>query len=210
MKLNQTKVIRDILCYFRISTRRRGFYLLSPNSHINSRASQYKRNSNVAFPPFSFVIAFIQEMCDLKNDPGLRVNHTTQVEKNNTRVLTRDSHVEEENSSPKTQNNRCPIHKASHSLDECRTFRDMTLDKRRETVMHYKLCLRCFKGQHKANKCKLIVKCETCGSRYHKSIMHDNDWKSKLDRQDHGGEITPLTRSQTMHNLCNNFAEKLK
>jgi hypothetical protein len=70
-----------------------------------SRASQYKRNYNVAFPPFSFFITFIQEMCDLKNDPGLRVNHKTQVEKKNTRVLTRDSHVEEENSSQRTQNN---------------------------------------------------------------------------------------------------------
>ena len=151
-----------------------------------SRATSYKRTHHVSFPPFTYFINFIQEMCELKNDPGLSFSNSVAASKDHQKVLVRKSDVGA-GSSPIVIKRRCPIHKADHALEDCKTFLAMSLDKKRECIMTHGLCLRCVKGKHMANKCKSLVKCNKCGSKHHMTCMHfDRDTVHSQQ-----GETTP-------------------
>lgn len=121
-----------------------------------TRASQYKRLNHAPFPPFSIFVSFIKDICELKNDPGLvsstRYSSDKKKEPTN-KVFVRKSDISAETPSSST---RCPIHKADHPLEQCRTFLAMTFPSKRDFLKTRELCFRCCKGKHKANKCKYI------------------------------------------------------
>ncbi|KAK3105444.1 hypothetical protein FSP39_025380 [Pinctada imbricata] len=157
-----------------------------------NRASQYKRTHKVPFPPFVFFIQFMQEMCELKNDPGLRISqrsfsNTGEKKKDGVRLVVRKSSLEEDETKQKSFSKRCPIHKSEHSLEKCRLFLGMTLSNKREFLKSKELCFRCCKGKHRAKNCRSRVKCETCNSNRHITCMHPEGEPPNKD----GGETTP-------------------
>lgn len=165
------------------------------------RAISYKKQSNTVFLPFSFFCTFIQEIASTLNDPGFdfgtgydadatmvnRRGAKSQVFVHKTSI-TSDSSIKPETAINKP---RCIIHKAGHSLDECRTFNSKPLKERRELLMKHGLCFRCVNGKHVAKDCKEVIKCGTCNCSRHCTIMHDTSFvKSTIrhDGENHGGE----------------------
>ncbi|XP_062590301.1 uncharacterized protein LOC134251896 [Saccostrea cucullata] len=149
-----------------------------------TRASQYKRLNHVPFPPFSIFVSFIQEICELKNDPGLISSTRYPPDKKReptNKVFVRKSDVGTETP---TSSMRCPIHKADHSLEQCRAFLAMTFPNKRDFLKSRELCFRCCKGKHRANKCKLKVSCDVCKSDRHVTCMHFH----RDSGQENGGE----------------------
>ena len=165
------------------------------------RAISYKKQSNTVFPPFSFFCTFIQEIASTLNDPGFDFGtgydaDTTMVNRRGAKSqvfvhktsITSDSSIKPETAINKP---RCIIHKAGHSLDECRTFNSKPLKERRELLMKHGLCFRCVNGKHVAKDCKEFIKCGTCNSSLHCTIMHDTNFVKSTNRHDgenHGGE----------------------
>ena len=118
-----------------------------------TRASQYKRFNNSPFPPFSIFVRFVQDICELKNDPGLVSNTRDTFDKRKgptNKVFGRKSEVSTE--TPSTT--RCPKHKAYHTLEQCRAFLAMTFPNKRDFLKNKDLCFCCCKRKQRANKCK--------------------------------------------------------
>ncbi|XP_061189704.1 uncharacterized protein LOC133197612 [Saccostrea echinata] len=149
-----------------------------------TRASQYKRLNHVPFPPFSIFVSFIQDICELKNDPGLvsstRYSFDKKREPTN-KVFVRKSDVGTEMPTSSTQ---CPIHKADHPLEQCRAFLAMTFPNKHDFLKSRELCFRCCKGKHRTNKCKLKLSCDVCKSDRHVTCMHFH----RDTGQENGGE----------------------
>ena len=118
-----------------------------------TRTSQYKRFNNSPFPPFSIFVRFVQDICELKNDPGLVSNTRDTFAKRKgptNKVFGRKSEVSTE--TPSTT--RCPIHKADHTLEQCRAFLAMTFPNKRDFLKNKDLCFCFCKRKQRANKCK--------------------------------------------------------
>ena len=143
-----------------------------------TRASNYKQNHNVAFPPFSLFCSFVRDMSKIRNDPSLRY------ETSNSDFASRsDSHNKEHISSRKTevvnqkaftfQQNKCPLHRTNHSLNNCRAFRQKSIDERKKWLKEKGYCFRCCDSvEHKSKDCKAEIKCSSCQSTRHSSALH--------------------------------------
>lgn len=66
----------------------------------------------------------------------------------------------------------CPIHKKTHPLVKCRTFRMKTLQERKNILKENKRCFKCCSPNHLARECQAILKCSECESERHCSAMH--------------------------------------
>jgi hypothetical protein len=67
----------------------------------------------------------------------------------------------------------------STSLDASFTnwaFNSKPLKERRELLMKHGNCFRCVNGKHVAKDCKEVIKCGTCNSSQHCTIMHDTSF----------------------------------
>lgn len=163
-----------------------------------TQASRYKKDHHVAHPPFWFFVNFVRDMCTMKNDPGLYPEDSkTQTDRTKrsppTRVLARKSTV----SPSVAETVRCPIHKASHSLENCRVFENMSLHERRAFVKDKDLCFRCGSGKHRASSCKAEVKCAKCSSARHITLLHVDREAKSVD----GGERSTVVTSNCTQ-LC--------
>jgi hypothetical protein len=68
--------------------------------------------------------------------------------------------------------------KVGHVLQQCPTFKQLTVDKRREYVTSRKLCFGCMHSSHLVDLCSSKRGCASCGSRRHNSLLHRNQEKS--------------------------------
>lgn len=156
-----------------------------------TRAALYKQKHNDDFPPFSEFLRFIEEICKIKNDPGLTCC-STQFDKTssqNVRVSCRKTEVNVDLSDPQ-EYIRCPIHKASHSLLDCRAFKTKSLVERKKIVKDNKICFRCLQSvTHKSADCKKDLSCSVCNSNKHVTIMHE--FKSGTSGTLGGANSTP-------------------
>ncbi|XP_052688921.1 uncharacterized protein LOC128167316 [Crassostrea angulata] len=158
-----------------------------------SQAAGYKKRNDVAFPPFSFFVEFIREMCEIRNDPGLVCQPSTNTNMAYSKprptgaVISRK--VEIVSSTPST---RCPIHNAGHSLNECRGFKRKSLRERQNILRDKKLCFRCCASpSHVSKNCTADIKCDICGNPYHVTAMH-------IDRRPSNPESpTPVSTAKT-------------
>ncbi|XP_046752270.1 uncharacterized protein LOC124415046 [Diprion similis] len=70
----------------------------------------------------------------------------------------------------------CACCKANHYIAVCPTFRDKSLDERREVVSSKKLCFNCL-GPHQQKDCRLTKLCRVCNGRHH-SLLHRNSFST--------------------------------
>ncbi|XP_046590243.1 uncharacterized protein LOC124293434 [Neodiprion lecontei] len=66
----------------------------------------------------------------------------------------------------------CACCKGNHYIAFCSTFRDKSLDQRREVVSAKKLCFNCL-GPHQQKDCRSNKTCRVCNGRHH-SLLHRN------------------------------------
>ncbi|XP_039177368.1 uncharacterized protein LOC120298097 isoform X1 [Crotalus tigris] len=89
------------------------------------------------------------------------------------------------NPHPTTKGLTCPIHKFSHSLNDCREFRKKSLDDRKTLLKENRICFKCCDSMdHMAKDCTAKVKCHLCNSDRHPAALHlEPKMLSKESRQ---------------------------
>ena len=155
-----------------------------------SQANKYKKYYSVPFPPFSFLVDFIRETSSMKNDPAFQFDgltlSTASLEKRTTErkratgslpVHTRKTDLTTDSKDKPEKSPRCPIHKASHSLNNCRAFRVKSLQERKDFLRQMDLCYKCCESKHLSRNCKATIKCDLCGSSRHATALHSDQLK---------------------------------
>ena len=143
-----------------------------------TRASNYKKEHCVTFPPFTVFCSFVRDMSKIRNDPSLCYDTS-----NSDFTSKVDSHKKEHIISRKTevsnqkvnsvQQNKCPLHKTNHSLNNCRAFRQKPFEERKKWLKEKGYCFKCCDStEHKSKDCKMEIKCSICDSTRHSPAMH--------------------------------------
>lgn len=146
-----------------------------------TRATNYKKQHAVLFPPFAEFVKFIEEMSIIRNDPGLMYEipkETNLVQKsvNKNRlvyVTTRKTDISAGNS--RNSSHLCLIHKGSkHTINECIAFRSRSLENRKAILRNHNICLKCCEtSDHFAARCKSKIYCDICEeSDFHCTALH--------------------------------------
>lgn len=163
-----------------------------------SRAVRYKRENRVTFPPFDELVAFMQEMSRIKNDPSFIYDVNNNVEKpSSTNPSTHNRLKVNVRKTEATKGNtdsvfKCILHTNSkHTLNECKAFRAKSIEERRQLVKENGLCFRCCGSkEHFKRDCKVVIKCTECGSDTHPSALHITPQLTRTHNMTevHGGE----------------------
>ena len=111
-----------------------------------TRAAYFKKNNSDRFPPFSYFLEFISDIAKIRNDPGLVSN--VPFEKNtptpkSISTTCKKTEIVKEAAGKSDLGTRCPIHKPSHSLLDCRSFKAMSVSERKKVVKDSRLCFKC-------------------------------------------------------------------
>ena len=161
------------------------------------RAAKYKKDRGIPYPPFPFFVSFIREISEIKNDPALTFEASShQAGKAQHNVYSRKQDILTFNTQADTDiMKRCPLHRAEHSLNQCRGFRLKTIDERKQILREHNVCYRCCEStKHGARNCKTILKCAHCGKTNHASAMHiARQPPPTTNRYGNGGEQSPRT-----------------
>ncbi|XP_056016958.1 uncharacterized protein LOC130053620 [Ostrea edulis] len=189
-----------------------------------SQAARYKKQFNVPFPPFGFLVNFIRELSTTKNDPALQyecsesssTSKKRQQESKGTTgslsVHSRKTELAGEDEENKTNtNSRCPIHKADHTLHACRAFRAKPLQERKDILREHGFCYKCCMSKHLSRNCKATIKCDICGNKRHATAMHPDQGPSNVTASvstvADGGERKLPTKS-TVDSKCTELCEQ--
>ncbi|XP_062607729.1 uncharacterized protein LOC134269543 [Saccostrea cucullata] len=150
-----------------------------------TRASTYKKTNSVPFPPFTYFVAFIREISEVRNDPAFSFISSRQSTVNKRQVHAKKSDV---TNSVSHLQIRCPYHKANHSIHDCKAFRAKPLTERRNFLQSKNICTRCcVSARHCARDCQVNIQCKTCGRNNHTTALH-LDKASSASASVHGGE----------------------
>ncbi|XP_076084371.1 uncharacterized protein LOC143055113, partial [Mytilus galloprovincialis] len=185
-----------------------------------TRASRYKSNHGVAFPPFTELSAFISEISKIKNDPGLifgsKVTPNTKgaaprfTSYPKTKVGTHKTAVEQQSEDASKQG-LCILHNTKHSLNECRAFRAKSIEERKGLLKENNVCYKCCDStKHRSRKCNARISCKECGSKQHTTALHITrprqpaSSQSSSSKQAYGGEPTESaeTKSTSVNSIC--------
>jgi hypothetical protein len=150
-------------------------------------ASSYKKTHQVSFPPFSFFVRFIRDICEIRNDPAFSHSNYNKSTASKARpsVISRRLDITSNNS------NRCPLHKAGHTLNDCRGFRKRSLQDRQKFLRENRICFKCCESnEHIAKNCTANIKCQICGNIRHATAMH-------MDRSAQNLQPTSIQRTTT-------------
>lgn len=167
-----------------------------------TRATNYKKQHVVLFPPFAEFVKFIEEMSIIRNDPGLMYEipkETNLVQKsvNKNRlvyVTNRKTDISAGNS--RNSSHLCLIHKGSkHTINECIAFRSRSLENRKAILRNHNICLKCCEtSDHFAARCKSKIYCDICEeSDFHCTALHPIE-DSQRPRQQPSRTTTPILK----------------
>ena len=158
-----------------------------------TQAYKYKKTHNVSFPPFTFFVNFIKDMSAVRNDPAFAYHSSSAPTQRKERtastptIISRKSDVSDHRENKK----RCPIHKAGHTLNECKGFMMQPIEERKKFLLEKRLCFRCcLSDRHKSKNCdNTDLTCTHCGSKSHPSAMHVDKPAKSDTASAHGGEL---------------------
>ena len=155
-----------------------------------TRASRYKSDHRVTYPPFHMFASFVREMSKVRNDPSFFADTVTSAKRPTVAVSTRSTLV----SQHKEPVVVCPLHKTNHHVNDCRGFKSKSLEERRKILKENGLCFRCCEGNtHKSRECKAKIRCSVCRSERHSSAMHEDraiQYHSGETKKDGSNDIT--------------------
>ncbi|CAG2253903.1 unnamed protein product [Mytilus edulis] len=158
------------------------------------RASRYKTQHSVMYPPFSTFVEFLHSMAVRMNDPSLKIQQSDsgrdkKVERKYAGKRTPGQTVlkttiEKQNTSANL-NLKCIIHEnGKHNLADCKVFVEKPLEEKRQLIRKNGICFKCLNGKHLAKDCKANIKCEKCGKTAHCTAFHFE----RETLQNNGGE----------------------
>ncbi|XP_052074220.1 uncharacterized protein LOC127712067 [Mytilus californianus] len=166
-----------------------------------NRASQYKREKQVTFPPFTLFVKFIRELSQIRNDPSFAYDQTNQPKKAYTAAKppeykTAISVHKTDVSSDLDLQKQCLLHKTGHSLNQCRAFKANPFQVRKKFINDHKICYGCCEStKHVKRTCTNAIRCSECGSGRHPGALHINRSIDSIDQNNnkssspvHGGE----------------------
>ena len=179
------------------------------NKWIDS-ASNYKVQYGVMYSPFSFLVEFIDKMASRMNDPSFKivikkgtVPSAKQTSKSSqSQAVIKKINVQSNSSETKV---KCQIQEESskHTLMECHSFLEMSLEEKRDFIQKRGLCFKCLCGKHLAKHCKEKIKWLKCNSKGHCTPFHIQG-DSNGARQ-HGGESSSFSDvSSKCTEVCGN------
>jgi hypothetical protein len=87
-----------------------------------------------------------RDICEIRNDPAFSHSNYNQSTASKTRpsVISRRLDITSNNSI------RCPLHKAGHTLNDCRGFRKRSLQDRQKFLRENRICFKCCESnEHK-------------------------------------------------------------
>ncbi|KAK3099229.1 hypothetical protein FSP39_001287 [Pinctada imbricata] len=179
-----------------------------------SRAARYQTTHHVVFPPFSEFLQFVKEMARIKNNPSFMYDsQQTSVPpyrprtQNVQQIAAKKTTTDEPELPIKIVS--CPYHESSnHTLNQCRAFRSMTIEKRRQFLRSNTICLKCCENEkHDFRKCAKKLTCSIC-KRQHPTALHEDRVEDKKPppngniQTSHGGETQPKTLSDEVTSTC--------
>ncbi|CAC5421662.1 unnamed protein product [Mytilus coruscus] len=86
---------------------------------------------------------------------------------------------------------RCPLHKAGHTLNDCRGFRKYPIQDRQKFLREKKICFKCCEtNEHFASNCTVNVKCAVCGNKRHATAMHIDRYNQNRTQADNEKPLT--------------------
>ncbi|XP_052062914.1 uncharacterized protein LOC127702663 [Mytilus californianus] len=192
-----------------------------------TRASRYKSNHGVAFPPFTELSAFISEISRIKNDPGFifgsKVTPNTKgaaprfTSYPKTKVGTHKTAVEQQSGDASKQG-LCILHNTKHSLNECRAFRAKSIEERKGLLKQNNVCYKCCDSTtHRSRECNARISCKECGSKQHTTALHITKPQqpasshSSPPKQAYGGEPTESaeTKSTSVNSTCTEICKDI-
>lgn len=150
-----------------------------------TQAANYKKNHNVPFPPFCLFAGWLRDISKVRNDPSLNYMHETSsyvgtrgnppTGRSERRLTgpTVTAYKTDAVSTREGPQQKCPIHKTNHSLNECRSFQFKSVDERKKWLKDHNFCFKCCNStEHKSKDCVSQIKCTYCGSTRHSSALH--------------------------------------
>lgn len=69
------------------------------------------------------------------------------------------------------QRHQCPLCFWDHPLRQCNRFKEMTVQRRQETVHRLRLCRNCFAMSHRLARCNSPYRCARCDHNHH-TMLH--------------------------------------
>ena len=172
-----------------------------------NKASQYIREKQVTFPPFTYFVKFIRELSQIRNDPSFAYDQTNQPKNANTTAKSPaymyksaiSVHKTEVSSSDLDLQKQCLLHNTGHSLNECRAFKAKPFQTRMKFINDNRICYGCCEStKHVKRTCTNAISCNECGSDRHPGALHINRSNTSNDSIDqnnnesslpvHGGE----------------------
>ena len=152
----------------------------------NKQVAEFTVKNNDSYPNFAMFASMIEKQSVLKNHPNV-----TCAGKQRKFIILKGNTTANESATGK----HCPFHECDgHTLVECKVFARKTLEEKTEWIKQRRLCFRCFLPGHIASQCKVKVKCDTCSSDRHQTLLHKekttgNQEPKEKPKQD-GEEVT--------------------
>lgn len=187
--------------------------------------SRFKEQHRVTFPPSSFFVDFINIQAKARNDPSFALSSNSQSYSKGEKTPLKQSGFKTAVSVHKTDVSAtvdadttsatdtekkdidparyCPVHKKTHPLEKCRSFRMKTLLERKDILKEHKRCYKCCAPNHLARVCQTTLKCGECESERHCSAMHpDTSQPPPPSSVQPGAEAQPASSALEVRSQC--------
>ncbi|XP_055999043.1 uncharacterized protein LOC130047684 [Ostrea edulis] len=153
-----------------------------------NKASEYKNRYNVPYPPFTFFVKFMQDLCRVRNDPGFQFSEPMKKEikpKPSSQVRSRKTEIKP--SKLTGQKKVCFLEhrdESNHTIKDCRKFRALPINNRKKLLKENGICFRCCDSKdHLARDCTVALKCDSCQSDSHCGALHVNNSQGGEDKE---------------------------
>ncbi|XP_055998870.1 uncharacterized protein LOC130047575 [Ostrea edulis] len=143
-----------------------------------NHAVNYIKRNDVSFPPFSVFVEFMRDISRVKNDPSFQYGGIQSSTEKPFVSKTKNFHVTAKKTISQQEvheepDKECPLHRTKQPLNDCRVFRNKSLEERRKFVKENGICFKCCEStKHAKRNCRKDIKCTECNSDTHPSALH--------------------------------------
>lgn len=157
------------------------FHMSSRVLHPNTLQLFESSISRATIPRFEDLLQFVQHRCQILESLKTTVK-SERYEKPREKIFsnrgksslpTKSVFTTTTVTSSKSTTRSCLMcAKSDHILQQCPTFKQLPVDKRREFVTSRKLCFGCMNPSHMLATCSSTRSCASCGSKRHNTLLH--------------------------------------